>query len=950
MIYLRQLFLSICFLISSPGLCMRADWPLLFVLSLPGTLGFAPHQKLAPIVALKGSEPCRSVISCQIPIAETKGISKSLPSDLLYISPSFGATHLESINKVYFDKDENTDANFRLYHSLFHSIDGSQVVATQLGRNPAFHFHPQSIAEIMAMGVQAVELDSEDFLKQKERLKEELFDLIITENTTNELGLSFTDSVNNSQKEFEDLKRKLKILEKKKKFFQRQLRAVEGDNDSDEIEDQMIDVKNKIDQVKRRIHKEKPQLDSMNEKLKDFITLFFEAIEETQEPKLYYSKNRPFNALLSYLWLRVSDKGELIQYLNKLENLGILDKGKLPENLESLSFDLEDLRQIDLSQAPNLSLKDDFDKLTFCYQQNSQCGAMPILRYGSAYVDLDEKNYRFSDCVETSIRNFINSFIWDRSRSNLDIEILHKLNEFIEIHPGLIKFYEEFNSIDQHESELARNKFAGLLSGSDKDFNTDEGEGIIYKRDDVFEIKSSAENVERVIELLFGTSFDQLIVSLKQIGIPAEITQDNSETRFINLDGESYSWSVRTGHSVFDNRNAYQKYSQNRLELGKNLIKEFAENGSKDDWYILNHFLQLNSHPELFRYVDKILDSKGNLSAYEDLLLHSAIDEDQKFPLKLKFLLEIESKRPGKYREQIPVLIDNLLTWQGANFDRAFDIAYSYKDTIPDALKKFYEHRYCTAYAILKLLKNQEYGFLGEGQINSDNFPQYLSNYLEKNYWSNQRDILDGLIEQSEEKYIPFFHLYLTKISESKGKQIYEKMAQHDPIFYKDFIAKQVDDQNIHRALIKRKKIHLFNDIFEKVSNMKPSKKITYQDFLWDYIMDVIDYDNKQMLPFFENLIPFMSASLKSQILNREGTNIFKQELERKFSNLFVKRSLSSLEEQDFREYLTALAWQDESKRFKYFPSWQELVRSEHSSQFHQEFIECVLDARSPLN
>ena len=141
-----------------------------------------------------------------------KGVSKGLHH--IAASPTLGAGFLASgsIKKTYFSTNKN-DANQQLFSELFHSVDGTQVSLTQMGRKPTKHFEPQTIANFIATGLKAQDLTLEVFIQQRANMEDNLYALVVNDLESDRFGPSFSSSLQKSKDLVLELNEERKKLE-----------------------------------------------------------------------------------------------------------------------------------------------------------------------------------------------------------------------------------------------------------------------------------------------------------------------------------------------------------------------------------------------------------------------------------------------------------------------------------------------------------------------------------------------------------------------------------------------------------------------------------------------------------------------------------------------------------------------------------------------------------------
>lgn len=259
--------------------------------------------------------------------------------------------------------------------------------------------------------------------------------------------------------------------------------------------------------------------------LDDFAGLVYQAVLDSLKVEYPYPRQTVEHAFLAYLWMKAQSKESFIPYYQNIPvqlrsshrfllsdepstQLNDWTQASYKPTLESFQskslmtvlknfFGTRDqltelfihlvklgiLFPKDQAQgAPVFSLEssiaEDPELSTIMgYALNAYFSGPAVLAgYGLATHPALENGESFSDCVETSIRNFLNFILLNPAIPDAPkrkFDILAHQKGLDQIKPGLIQFYQEFGSVHQIRTQAARNAWIQLV--------TSELKGVEFK-------------------------------------------------------------------------------------------------------------------------------------------------------------------------------------------------------------------------------------------------------------------------------------------------------------------------------------------------------------------------------------------------------------------------------------------------------------------------------------
>jgi hypothetical protein len=193
-----------------------------------------------------------------------------------------------------------------------------------------------------------------------------------------------------------------------------------------------------------------------------------------------------FHLLSALLWWKCSMKSDYLKYYQTIKPyIDIFlptHKFIIPDDFETVQYTEED-RHLKVFRDP-------YELFYSCYmkyRKQNQYPTIKLILYGS--VPFDGIPQPFSDCGETTLRNFIRLFIFDHTTKTYDLSLLERWGAI----PKIIEFFTEYNEELQNTDE-ARKSWALITSGRDD---------IIYNIQNKCDMSATFDNHKKLISQLF---------------------------------------------------------------------------------------------------------------------------------------------------------------------------------------------------------------------------------------------------------------------------------------------------------------------------------------------------------------------------------------------------------------------------------------------------------------
>lgn len=308
-----------------------------------------------------------------------------------------------------------------------------------------------------------------------------------------------------------------------------------------------------------------------------------------------------------------------------------IKKASLAKDLEPLLKEIFDDVPNDIFDETNILSKDSYDEFKRSITdksihelfKNKQDLIFNTLAYdffdsdypvmiGTGRVLINEK--KFSDCVESSLRNFFNILLSDADNRNFDINKL--ILSFPNASFRLKNFYKEIqNTFDSVITKKSRDEWALIVSN----LNQEKYNGIIYNKG-ICDLFPNIKNVLKVIKLLLNDdelnkingldeqlefilekfSSDLKKFDWRNINGDKSLTNIFDEIIILDNNREMFSWVFKLNHSDFIkiafNKNDWRKDKRflslllkNQDEVSKSLIPFYlSSNNSTSEILIKN--------------------------------------------------------------------------------------------------------------------------------------------------------------------------------------------------------------------------------------------------------------------------------------------------------------------------------------------------------------------------
>jgi len=578
-----------------------------------------------------------SLSQAEISFLELKGLYNGIKEDKKYLSPVHGFNWFKTgvVENMYRYGDE-ADATIKLIKELFYlQPDGVTFDITSLARKPAKYFTPRTIGKILNV----IEKYKDKTLDPSSKVEiSTLLKNIIKEDINfDDLQQLINRTIEKIQQEVGPIADKKQLNLEKRAAEQKITKIKKGKvktiKTKEEKAQAITPLQARIEEiqgevqkitVRERLLKRKIHDISLNEKLIDeLVGYMLGCLAETQEQK--YIPYALQQLLLAFAWKVADSKEQLIDYFEQFET-PIITKNKI-ELLQEL-YSKKDYEHFKENLEKNVSfILKDYELSSFgSYGRTVWDKPYPPVISGisdTRYVDIAGIEHFFSDCVETSLRNFFNIVLYNKSTSTFDITSLIKQPEEkgLKLLPAFIDYYTKHNKTSHLQTKPYYNDWAQLVA---------DIPGITYVKG-AYEIKTSLSNILKVVNyLLFGNSaafasksnqekLNILVQALshENFAIRWEVKDgpdnlvDTQDTLIIllfsvNNDTYSFEWGFEPRHSVISN------IQSNLIKPAKFILPELAKHiflGSINEINLLGWY-------ETVTYDNQLADmQKNDLSA-----------------------------------------------------------------------------------------------------------------------------------------------------------------------------------------------------------------------------------------------------------------------------------------------------------------------------------------------
>ena len=884
-------------------------------------------------------------MTCEIPLQKIKGISTRIPASKSFFSVSTGANaaNAQEQNHYYFNGRPN-HANAQLYREFFHSVDGTQVVPTQLNRLPAKHFQGQTIARLLAVGYKLYTLEEQKFQNQKEDYIDCLHKEILGEKQDPHLGPGFLTSVDESLVELESLKKQRANLKAELQFLNKEFRQklkgfkkvrkscdedalIKLNQNQEEMEKDFKSesdaLKGKIENIEKSIHKANLHSEKIAENLEYFLRVYVNAIEESRPEKGLYPKYKPFSAILNYFWLIIKDRGDIEYYLNTLSSykLAISPKEASDEVdnvfLPADGFEVDQRFNREITEEYLYQKQDLISWFFYSLEAASKPKNIVYSKTSLKHPYQEDHSFRFSDCVETSIRNFINAILWNRFTGDIDPSILKTLRNRIPLKEELIDYYDKYNNIEEHITQEARDDFTKIVSFLNQNEEEDQ---IEYRYSEGAEIRSGFENINKVLTQVFGVPFEELFEELGEIGVKTSVDFTDNYQIKLSINQINYHWSIGTGHSTFNIPFLDHEYAEKNIEPYKKLIDLFYESRTRD-WHLYWQWLQLGPKDKVISYLLKHKQADQlPPEVFQDIKIVSNLKKTQ----KLRALISLN--KVEICGEEIDELAEEILRDSSTEeLNEAFDFISPVKQQLSKVFKKIISNP--TPHMIYHQILNG-------GQLFEDNLTVSFetgSKFIEmfKDFLSEKDYVYIGQLGESMIKSNnPLFNKPLKYLMEHKHKiSVAETMININHDAYWDLLVPVLGDLYPYQKLdlLKKQVKSLKPEFLDHLYQNKPANKVSYSSPYSDYLIFAAEHDLEEFTQLFNELILLLDFRTIQKVVAGES-NRYKQLLKNTVLKIVDQNEINGEEKGLLREYYKALVLGEESERNDLDPNWSDNI------------------------
>lgn len=578
------------------------------------------------------------------------------PEERAY-TPINGVAWWESgiIESLYRNGNDN-DATIKLVRELFYlQRDGVTFDITTLNRKPAKYFKPSTVGKVINFIRQSniTEQTSEPSLqKTKGTLRTIIADDIgfdiLAKHSKSKMSsevkvLSEFDqkiqSLKNYNTQLVEQQKKLKApllsinarisnaekakhqagiseLQKEKESLDNQMKELEQTIEKNRKDFKAIESSSEYRKIVRVVHDEALTSKSLD----DLVDLMVFSIRECSAANSIYLPSTTTQIFLAFLWKKVDEKRDFIDYFAACPEI-LVDPSWLtsPAKLElwlSQKYDEKDFEAFK-AKTSTLSgkelaafLMDNYELTIFAAIAHKVWDPIlpPIISsIGESEFVKAGIVYKFANCAETALRNFINILLKKPKAITLDIDILRqtaKANDFT-LNSNLVVFYTNNNAIAALGIRKVHNAFNQIVS--------DLGKDMVYLKPDpkhgICELRATLSNGLRALNyLLFNNDVefkkmsksDQLDTLCEKISRPGFSVTWEPENEDIDVnavdfklkivfsinDDQAFMWNFQEKHALVIDIEA-----EEAEEFASIIFKALAETINPSD---TNDLIRLN--------------------------------------------------------------------------------------------------------------------------------------------------------------------------------------------------------------------------------------------------------------------------------------------------------------------------------------------------------------------
>ncbi|MEO5968538.1 MAG: hypothetical protein ABIQ95_01315 [Bdellovibrionia bacterium] len=509
-----------------------------------------------------------SPVQAAIPVSHIKGIDELFKDEYRIYSPLVGLTHQKIlVHPLYGSQSEELIG--KLTTLLFAQLPGGEITVTHLAKNPATHLSGAIIAkifvefEILKSEIKSGRLDSSKF---GSALNQGISSILIESDDYKASLRRAQENIENSRLEYAEFKRRceerrvidaqeesfrtLNIipLDRKIKKLKSEIKTKKDESSLDWLNEQEKKLQN-LNQERsnylKMIHHEKGPLGVINsqqkrkalEKLNYQLEIndvaselyqdkFAELVQTLVDCFLKYDfvhnldefskQNYQYStaaSLLSYLWLKYTDKADLRPFLETMAALGAMKDNSWNKLSEAFYRDY-------YSQNEYVKLKQDFlsswfkeswvnkhfvDALVYGLdaQANPTSKVPELIPF--SYVRWVKYSW-FPDCWENSLHNIVDFIAFNPKTGLYDEQILQKLKEgpYPRLSPLLIDYYKTHVEYGDHESPDGRRDWIQMTTFLIKEETANNDMIGHHDHGKLWELTGPYLNLVKAVNLLMG--------------------------------------------------------------------------------------------------------------------------------------------------------------------------------------------------------------------------------------------------------------------------------------------------------------------------------------------------------------------------------------------------------------------------------------------------------------
>ena len=425
-----------------------------------------------------------SLYPTEIPITQIKNLASVLKPEYEYLSPIHGAIfcHNDYIENLYRYGNEK-DATVRLIKELFFvHHDNITFDRTYLPIKIAAHFSPQDIGQIIA----EIENFKAAFLSKITYSKKTKQTIFPSKKETDKLSNNFRTKIKDILENIVTTK-KTEIKQSIISYLQTAISRLEQAK-PETPEEKKFEIDKKIAELNQQKEAEEQNVDKIVHvgfkiSRDNFPKFLSQAI---LEEGVKYVQHHSIYVLLSFLWKKVANKNDFLDYFQTLSRLLVKpSKTAAPAtptsifiNTNFLSTESEDFLNAvfipeDYANVTNQpetemaeTIKNDFEALALSYLGFDLCeNPLPKeigMTMNAIFTDNNNQQTSFPDCGETSLRNFLNAILYNSLTKTFDLKRLDDL--YVSKDSKLYKFYEKYKTATKIHTLETHNAWANVVS------------------------------------------------------------------------------------------------------------------------------------------------------------------------------------------------------------------------------------------------------------------------------------------------------------------------------------------------------------------------------------------------------------------------------------------------------------------------------------------------------